>query len=166
MPINKSYLEQLDYESKVTQKFLESYPADKGDYKPHEKNMDLKSLAGHIVELTDWVGISLLQDVYDWAVVKRVPIIAENTQQLVTLHTQKTKAAIDILNNCNDETFMGNWTMCKGEQQFFTMPKVAVLRNFVFNHIIHHRAQLGVYYRLLDVKVPMSYGPTADFAMM
>ncbi len=166
MSISNGFLEQLDYESKVTQIFLEVYPADKGDFKPHEKSMDLKSLTGHVVELTDWVGVAILQDVYDWATIQYIPTIAENANQLVALHKEKTTKAIEVLKNCGDEIFHQNWTMCKGDQVFFTMPKVVVLRNFVINHIIHHRAQLGVYYRLLDVKVPMSYGPTADFTMM
>ncbi|MBP6432574.1 MAG: DinB family protein [Ferruginibacter sp.] len=165
MSINNSYLEMLDYESKTTKKFLELYPVDKGDYKPHEKNMELKRLTGHIVELVDWVGITLLQDELDWNSMNYVPTIAENAEQILAIHEEKTNKAIEVLKNCGDEMFHTSWTMRKGEHIFFTMPKIAVLRNFVFNHITHHRAQLGMYYRLLDVKVPMSYGPTADFGM-
>jgi uncharacterized damage-inducible protein DinB len=163
MPINQSYLGQLDYEATVTRKFLQNYPADQGHYKPHEKNMELSRLAGHVVELFDWIDISLLQDELDWAVFKHVPLVAESSAQLLELFEAKLKnATATLVGLTDDAAFQTPWTMRTGDNIMFTMPKVAVLRNFVFNHLIHHRAQLGMYYRLLNVPVPASYGPSAD----
>jgi uncharacterized damage-inducible protein DinB len=157
-----SYLEQLDYEATITRKFLNNLPEDQLKYKPAEKSMELQRLVGHIVELTDWVEITLAHNELDWASFKYIPIEAKSKTQILELFESKLTIAKNVLANTADETFKENWTMRKGDFTFFTMPKVAVLRNFVFNHFIHHRAQLSVYYRILGIKVPSSYGPSGD----
>lgn len=166
MPINESFIAELQHAAATTRKFFERYPADQGDYKPHEKSMKLKSLASHVAELITWVGVILDQDELDFAKMDYKPFIGENSEDLITMLDKNVNDAVECLKRTEDGVFMQNWTMRQGEQIFLTMPKIAVLREFVYNHLVHHRAQLGVYYRLLNIPVPQSFGPTADESSM
>ncbi|HXC03539.1 MAG TPA: DinB family protein [Bacteroidia bacterium] len=159
-------LNELKHEAATTRKILAAVPADKKTYKPHEKSMVLEGLAKHIAELPTWVTVTLKQDVLDFA--KPYPKAPEftTTEALLARFDHNIAEAIDTLENINEEEFFKDWTMRNGEKVFFTLPKVAVLRNMVYNHTVHHRAQLGVYLRLLEIPLPNSYGPTADFPMM
>ena len=162
MSLNKTFLPEWMQETASTRKLLERIPLDKGDWKPHEKSMSLARLTGHLAELSGWVDITLMQDELDFSKMDYKPFIPASTAELLENFDKLTASATAILTNVTDETLMGNWTMRNGEQVYFTMPKMAVLRTWVFNHIIHHRAQLTVYLRMLDVPVPGMYGPTAD----
>ena len=166
MPINEMFIAELQHAAAVTRKFCERYPADKGDFKPHEKSMKLASLAGHVAELITWVGATLDFPELDFSKFEYKPFIAENSEQLLAAFDKNVADALDSLKKASDTVFTENWTLRNGEQIYFTLPKVVVLRDFVFNHLVHHRAQLGVYYRMLDVPVPPSFGPTADEANM
>jgi uncharacterized damage-inducible protein DinB len=162
MPMNASFIAEINHEAATTRKFFERYPEGKQGWTPHEKSMKIEVLAGHIAEIPTWVGFTLDQDVLDFATLNYKPIIAENRESLLAIYDKNVADAIACFERAGDDVFMQNWTMRNGEQVYFTMPKIAVLRTFVFNHNVHHRAQLGVYYRLLDIAVPGSYGPTAD----
>lgn len=166
MPINETFIGELQHAAATTRKFFERYPADQGDYQPHEKSMSLKRLASHVAELITWVSVTLDHDELDFAKFNYKPMIAENSEQLIAMLDKNVNDAIDCLKRTDDAVFMQNWTMRQGEQIFLTMPKIAVLREFVMNHLVHHRAQLGVYYRLLNIPVPQSFGPTADESSM
>ena len=162
MSLNQSFLPEWKHESKATRKMLATVPFDNPDWKPHGKSMSLARLAGHVAELSGWADVTLLQDELDFAKMDYKPFVPGSTEELLAYFDKKNAEATEILNNVSDETLTNNWTMRYGEQIYFTLPKLSVLRTWVFNHIIHHRAQLSVYLRLLDVPVPGMYGPTAD----
>lgn len=162
MSIGKNLLAEVLQESANTRKLLEVVPFDKADFKPHERSMSLKSLATHVAEITGWWKECLLQDVLDFSVGDYKPKEINNTNDLLAMHDDLVAKATAILNEVADEEFTKPWTMRNGEQIYFTMPKAAVTRSWCLNHLYHHRGQLTVYLRLLDVKLPGMYGPTAD----
>jgi uncharacterized damage-inducible protein DinB len=166
MKQNEALLAELKMEAANTRKLLALVPADKKSWKPHEKSMSLESLAKHLPDLITWVGITLDQDELDFA--KPYPKTPPFTDTATLLGTfdKNLGHAIAVLEKVKEEEFERNWTMRQGEKIFFTMPKGVVLRSMVFNHMVHHRAQLGVYLRLLDIPIPGIYGPSADDKQM
>ena len=164
--IASAFLAELDNEAKVARTCLERVPADKFDWKPHEKSMTFGRLATHVAEMFGWTKETLTQDVLDFAEGDYKPYEPETTEALLAFFDEKIATAKEVLAKTSDETFMTDWTMRNGEQVYFTMPKVAVMRSFVMNHIVHHRGQLSVYLRLNDIPVPSIYGPSADEGQM
>lgn len=161
-----AFLAELDNEAKVTRTCLERVPADKFDWKPHEKSMEFGRLASHVAEMFGWTTSTVKQDVLDFATMDYKPFEPKTTDDLLAFFDKHIAEAKAALAETSDETFMTDWTMRNGEQVYFTMPKVAVMRSFVMNHIIHHRGQLSVYLRLNDIPVPALYGPSADEGKM
>ena len=153
---------EMEHEAATTRRVLERMPEDKFEWQPHEKSMTLGRLAGHVAETYDWTGPTILQDVLDFAEMDMKPGIATSTAGLLKKFDVSVKTSLEILNNVSDEDIMKPWTMRDGEKVFMTMPKAAVMRGFVMNHMVHHRGQLSVFMRLLDVPVPSIYGPSAD----
>lgn len=166
MGMNEAFIAELEQEAASTRKLLERVPMDKLDWTPHVKSMKLGYLANHVAELPSWVSVSLEQDELDFATFEYKPVIPETTEELLAVHDKNVENALKCLRNTSDEKFMENWTMRNGEQIYFKLPKAAVLRSFSFNHLYHHRAQLGVYLRLLDIPIPGMYGPSADESNM
>jgi uncharacterized damage-inducible protein DinB len=162
MTIAQTFIAELKQEAATTRRMLERVPLDKADWKPHEKSMTLARLAGHVAEMPYWLSLSVVLDELDFAKFKYEPVIPKTTDELLTYFDSCVKKAEEDLAGCSDEAIMQNWTMRAGDRIYFTMPRAFVLRGMNFNHLIHHRAQLGVYLRLLDVPVPPVYGPTAD----
>jgi uncharacterized damage-inducible protein DinB len=162
MTIGQILLAEVLHESANTRKLLEAVPFDKADFKPHEKSMSLKRLATHTTEITGWWKETLLQDELDFSTGDYKPKELNSTEDLLAMHDDLVAKATVILNQVADEEFAKPWTMRNGEQVYFTMPKAAVVRSWCLNHLYHHRGQLTVYLRLLDVKLPGMYGPTAD----
>ena len=160
--LSAAFLAELDNEAKVTRSVLERVPADKFDWKPHDKSMTFGRLASHVAEMFGWTGSTLTSDSLDFATMEYTPFEPKSTEELLAFFDEHIAKAKATLGETSDETFMTNWTMRNGEQEYFTMPKVAVMRSFVMNHIIHHRGQLSVYLRLNDIPVPSIYGPSAD----
>ena len=156
----------LEDEAKVKGQCLERVPADKFDWKPHEKSMTFGRLASHIAEMFGWTKETLANDVLDFATMDYKPFEPSSTEELLAFFDEKIAASKTALADTSDEKFMTDWTMRNGEQVYFTMPKVAVMRSFVMNHIVHHRGQLSVYLRLNDIPVPSIYGPSADEGTM
>lgn len=163
MAINQGLMNELQNEAKTTRKVLERIPAEKFDWKPHEKSMSMGVLATHIAEMFGWFPPTLEQDELDFAKGYEQAKPA-TTEELVALLDKNIAAAMESLKNIDDETFMKSWTLRNGEQVYFELPKVAVSRTFIMNHIMHHRGQLSVYLRLNDIPVPSIYGPSADEA--
>lgn len=161
--IIKSLTNEYTHECARTRKILQRVPMDKLSWKPHEKSMALEFLATHIAEIPEWVPLTIEQSELDFA---KQPYQAKRittTEELLKIHDDATTAALlSIKNTTADVLKNETWTMRNGETVYFTMPKIAVLRSFAFNHIYHHRGQLTVYLRLLGVPVPGMYGPTAD----
>ncbi len=157
---------EMEQEAAVARTCLERIPAEKFDWKPHEKSMAFGRLAVHIAEMFSWTAVTLQHAELDFAKFDYKPIEPATTGELVEFLDKNVAEAIDVLRNTPDEVFMENWTMRNGETVYFTMPKVAVMRSFVMNHIVHHRGQLSVYLRLNDILVPSLYGPSADEGQM
>jgi uncharacterized damage-inducible protein DinB len=161
-----AFLSELENEAKVTRTCLERVPADKFDWKPHEKSMTFGRLATHCAEMFGWTKETLKSDTLDFAAFDYKPFEPKSTDELLAFFDDHIAKARAILTETSDETFFTDWTMRNGDQVYFTMPKVAVMRSFVMNHIIHHRGQLSVYLRLNDIPVPSLYGPSADEGQM
>ena len=166
MSIAQSLLPEFDHEFATLRKTLERVPDGQWSYTPHAKSMNMGRLSGHLAELGSWVNATLDADELDFSKVPYAPFIPTSTQELVAKLDATVTAARAALAAAGDADFMKPWTLRNGDAVFFTMPKVAVLRTFVMNHMIHHRAQLGVYLRLNDVAVPSTYGPSADEGQM
>lgn len=161
-----AFLSELENEAQVTRACLERVPADKFDWRPHEKSMTFGRLASHIAEMFGWTKETLRSDVLDFATMDYTPFEPKTSEELLTFFDEHIAAARAIIADTSDETFLTDWTMRNGEQVYCTMPKVAVMRSFVINHIVHHRGQLSVYLRLNDIPVPSIYGPSADEGAM
>ena len=165
MPIRDSILPEFDYEMAATRKTLERVPEDKPDWKPHDKSMKLSRLAGHLAELPTWAVHSLNQDSVDIAPVGGAPpvgTVMTSRHKLLEDFDKNVAEARAAIAGSSDEKFMQPWSLLRGGQTLMTMPRIVVVRNFVLNHNIHHRAQMGVYLRLNNVPVPSIYGPSAD----
>lgn len=158
----KELIAEFKQESANTRKILERVPDGKNDWTPHEKSMKLGRLASHIAEIPGWTYVTISTDVLDFAAGDYKPRIIETSEERLAFFDEQVKQSLDILEKTTDEDLENNWTMKNGDMVFFTVPKKAALRTWVFSHQFHHRAQLGVYLRLLDIPVPGIYGPTAD----
>jgi uncharacterized damage-inducible protein DinB len=165
MAMNEPLMMELQHEAESTRKMLERLPKEKLSWKPHEKSMSLGRLAMHLAEIPGWVNATLLADELDFSKMDYKMTEATSSEEVVKIFDEKLASALDVLKNTEDATMMNMWTMRDGETIYFTMPKIAVLRSFVYSHLIHHRGQMSVYLRLLDVPVPGSYGPSADDTM-
>lgn len=164
--IASALIAEMEQEAKVTRTCLERIPADKFGWKPHEKSMEFGKLAVHIAEMFSWTPATLQHPELDFATMDYKPFEPATTADLVEYLDKTVAEAIDVLRNTSDEQFLETWTLRNGEAVYFTLPKVAVMRSFVMNHIIHHRGQLSVYLRLNDIAVPSIYGPSADEGQM
>lgn len=153
---------ELQQESAGTKKLLERIPEDKFGFKPHEKSMELKMLALHVAMLPDFIEPVLLQDEIDFGGMDFTPPEVKSTEDILKIFDESLKKALAILGEADDKTLMDKWTAKMNGEAIFEMPKVSALRNMTFNHLYHHRGQLTVYLRLLDVPLPGIYGPTAD----
>jgi uncharacterized damage-inducible protein DinB len=165
MKISESLLPEFDQEAGMTKSVLERCPEAKFDFKPHEKSWELIRLATHLANLPGWTLITLKQDVFDVAPPGAPPYREDppnTTADLVTKFEKNTADARLAIADASDEEFAKIWTMLKGGEKMFSMPKMVCLRSFVLNHGIFHRGQLAVYLRLIDVPVPALYGPSAD----
>ena len=165
MAISKTFLDELLQEEKSTRKLLERVPENSLTYKPHEKSFPLSRLASHIAELPGWISAILDNDELDFGKVKFTPPVINKPSDLIKLHEENINRAVKSLENALDEEFSKNWTLKNNDTIVFSRPKNVVLKNFAFNHLYHHRGQLTVYLRMLDVPLPGIYGPTADEKM-
>ena len=170
MAIAESILPEYDHETATTRGLLERVPADKAEWKPHAKSMSLGQLAMHIANLPQWAFITLERKEFDTnppdtdppgGTPLRGPSF-ESLPHLLETYDANVSAARALLVRTTDGEFMVQWTLKNAGKTLFSMPRVAVLRSFVLNHAVHHRGQLSVYLRLLDVPLPNIYGPTAD----
>src|SRR5581483_3069336 len=163
MRISDALLPEFEQESATTRKVLERCPEDKFGWRPHPKSFTMGELATHIVQTPWWAVETLTKDEFDYAPPGAPPYKMEvigTTKELLETFDKNTADARAALAAMDNDAMMANWSLLAGGQVLFTMPRVAVLRTFVMNHSVHHRAQLGVYLRLNDVPVPQMYGPT------
>ena len=165
MSIAQSMLPEFDMEMANTRKTLERLPEAKLDYKPDPKSMSMATLAGHIAEMAGWTKEVCSLPSFDIPKDFK-PYVPTSAADLVATFDKNSAAARAALAGCTDEAMMQNWSLTSQGQAFMSMPRIAVLRGMIMNHIIHHRAQLTVYYRLNGVPVPALYGPSADEGQM
>jgi len=155
------FIPEFDHEFAETRRALERVPEEKFDWKPHDKSYSLRSLAAHLAEIARWVPVTLQMDVFDLdAPYDRV--VPESKEEILAHFDEGVAEARKLIGAATAEELASTWSMKQGGQVALSMPKGAVLRSFILNHNVHHRAQLGVYLRLLGIPVPGHYGPTAD----
>lgn len=165
MAIRDALLPEFDFEMANTRKTLERVTDEVFAYKPHPKSMGMGALATHIGNLPLWAVMALKESTLDLAPVGGQPIklpSAENRNQVLENFDRHCAEARRLLSESDDAHMMQTWTMLRAGQKLMEIPRVGVVRTWVMNHIVHHRAQLGVYLRLNDIPVPALYGPSAD----
>ena len=157
------FLKEMEQESKTTRKFLSLLPEDKYDGKPGEKSMTIQRLATHLAELPSWVAMAVHTDELNFEAGSYVPKVLKSNAELLDLLEKSLDEARQSLEKTPDELLEKNWVMRSGETIYSKSTKAEVIR-MTFCQIVHHRAQLGVYLRLLNIPLPGSYGPSADDA--
>jgi len=161
MPIAEGLLPEFDHEMATTRRVLDRVPDAKLSWKPHDKSMSFAELATHLARIPFWCTATLSGSSLDLATMER-PKPDSSRADVLKGYDERVAQARAMLAQATDSELLSPWTLKHGDQVFFTMPKISVLRSFVMNHSIHHRAQLSVYLRLNDIPVPAIYGPTAD----
>jgi uncharacterized damage-inducible protein DinB len=164
MTIAEMLLPEFDREAAMTRKTLERVPDDRLEWRPHEKSTTMRGLTTHLSNLLSWAVHTVEKDSIDIAP-GGVPVRAEPIKSVadaLEAFDRNAAAARSAIEGATDERLAGAWTLFANGRQIFSQPRAGVLRGMVMNHMIHHRAQLGVYLRLNDVPVPAVYGPSAD----
>jgi uncharacterized damage-inducible protein DinB len=163
--MNQALLAEFDQEMVTVRKTLERVPEDKFGWKPHPKSGTMIWLAGHLANIPGWGKETFTRDSLDIAPPGQPPQQApepKSRKELLETFDRGAAAGRAGLEKASDEALMGPWTLLSGGKAIFTLPRAVVFRKFVMSHLIHHRAQLGVYLRLNDIPVPAVYGPSAD----
>ena len=155
-------LPEFDHEMGTTRRVLERVPEADLAWKPHDKSFSMGQLAAHLANLPRWAEIALDASSFDLADMGPRGVAPASVAELLRTHDANVKAARARISDQPDQALLAPWTLKDDGQEIFTMPKAAVLRSFVMNHIIHHRGQLTIYLRLRNVPLPSIYGPTAD----
>lgn len=161
MPLKDGVLAEFDHEIATTRKLLERLPDDKLSWKPHEKSMSLGGLGTHLGHIPHWAATILNEPFFDLATAPPNAIELTSRAGILAAFDASTKATRAALDK-SDAEYLGMWSLKRGGQEMFSMPRIAAFRTFVLYHIVHHRGQLSVYLRLNDIPVPAIYGPTAD----
>lgn len=161
MRIVDSILPELEQEAAITLRVLERVPEDKLSWKPHEKSMSLGQLAMHVATIPGSIADIVTTSECDTADFKGAEPASKVADILSALEKSLANAK-KILDGIDDQTALSNWTLSAAGKELITMPRIGVIRGFLLNHWYHHRGQLSVYLRLLDVPVPSIYGPSAD----
>lgn len=154
-------VKEMEQEAATTRKMLSRVPEDKFGWKPHEKSMTIQRLATHIAELPTWVSMALTTDGLDFASNPYKPVVINNTKELLDYFEQCQTEGKAQLQKASDDDLLPMWTLRDGETVYSVSEKGEVIR-MAYSQIVHHRAQLGVYLRLLNIPIPGSYGPSAD----
>ena len=165
MPINQLLLAELDLEVQANRQLLERLPDGKWDWRPHERSMNLSRLATHVAEIPSWSNAILMAEEIDFMSPEMqawVPREMQSREEILAELESATATCRGHLEETSDGDFERIWTMKAGDQVAMQDKKYMVFRRQVLNHMVHHRAQLGVFLRLLDVPLPGSYGPSAD----
>lgn len=161
MTFLKSFLDEMEREALTTRKMLDRVPDEKFDWKPHEKSMSLAQLVTHVAEIPSWYSLVLDTPELNFATTPYEAPAVKTKTELLSFFEKNLDTGRKALTNRDDSALDGTWTMRDGETIFFTERKDIVLRE-TFSQVVHHRAQLGVYLRLLNIPIPGSYGPSAD----
>ena len=161
MTIISLFIRELEEETTTTRKMLALVPADKSDWVPHPKSMLMRNLAAHIAELPGWIASAFNVDGIDFATMPYTPSPANNAEEFLAIFEKKLAEAKTYLVEENTSKLGERWVLRHGDNILWDADRWGVVR-MAISQIIHHRAQLGVYLRLLDIPIPGSYGPSAD----
>ena len=163
MTIAELLLPEVEQEMATTRRVLERVPDDKLAWKPHARSWSMGDLASHIVNMIKWTDVTMNQTEFDLGSVppEQLNQTAKSRAELLAWFDANAAAARQALGR-SDADYVVPWTLKKGDQVLFTMPRYTCVRSFFLNHVVHHRAQLSVYLRLNDIPVPAMYGPSAD----
>ena len=161
MKITEILLKEFEQEAQTTLKMLKLVPADKFDWAPHEKSMNMKSLAIHIAEIAAWPAMMINSPELDFATMDYKPTEASSTEEIVAIFEKSFKEGKVALESANENILEEQWLLRTGEKIHMKMNKYEAVRHS-FSQTIHHRAQLGVYLRLQNIPIPGSYGPSAN----
>lgn len=156
-----AFIHELEAEAVTTRKFFDRVPEDKFEWRPHDKSMTIRQLVTHIAEIPSWIGPTLNTKEMDFANYKYEPAVLNNKEELFNYFEKILKESVQELKGASEEQLQEPWTMRSGDHIISQNPRWKDLRG-ILSQIPHHRAQLGVYYRLLDIPLPGSYGPSAD----
>jgi uncharacterized damage-inducible protein DinB len=160
MAIVDSILMEIEQESKVTQRVLDRVPGDKLAWKPHPKSYSLGQLAMHLAAGQGRLAEILSKDTHEIGNITQPQ--PDSKKEILEAFSQNTATALGTLKKLDDSQLMAIWTLTKGGKVLLSAPRIGVIRSILMNHFYHHRGQLSVYLRLLDVPVPSIYGPSAD----
>ena len=165
-PISMKHIDpliaELKHESQTTRRFLEAVPADRLEYKPHEKSMTLGRLAQHIARIPGQISAMAMEDVFEFTPDKMQDPGAPTKDNILELFEKSLADALERLPSIDNEKAMATWKLIVGGREAMVLPRIAMVRAMLMNHLYHHRGQLGVYLRLTGAKVPSSYGPSGD----
>jgi uncharacterized damage-inducible protein DinB len=160
MAIVDSILMEIEQESKVTQRVLDRVPGDKLNWKPHPRSSSLGQLAMHIAVGQGRLAQIISKDTHEIGAITQPQPASQ--KEIMEAFSQNTAAALETLKKLNDSQLMAIWTLTRGGKVLLSAPRIGVIRSILMNHFYHHRGQLSVYLRMLDVPVPSIYGPSAD----
>lgn len=166
MSISQALLPEFDHEMANTRKTLERIPEEKLTWQPHEKSMTLGRLAGHLAELPVFGTTTIQTDSLNMSKWDYKPLVAASRKQVLEAFDKNVTETRAAIAGASDDHLMKPWSLEYQGKTMFTMPRLAAMRNMMMSHMIHHRAQLGVYLRLSGVPVPSIYGPSADEGSM
>jgi len=169
MAMRDGFLNEFDHEMTTTRKMLERVPEDKADWKPHSTSMPMGRLAGHIPEMIGFGAQTFQGDSFDFrapGAPPPQPTVMTSRKQLLELFDKNAAAMREAVSKASDEDLLKTWTLLAGGNTIFSLPRIAVLRTMILNHVIHHRGQLSVYLRMNHVPIPSIYGPSADEGRM
>lgn len=154
-------LKEMEQEAITTRKMLALVPEDKWDWKPHPKSMTLMQLSTHVAELPTWTTLAVNTEVLDFAVTPYTPVTVATNAELLKFFEDSFASGREALSEVSDEDLKPTWILRNGEEIYVETTKGEMVRISI-SQTIHHRAQLGVYLRLLNIPIPGSYGPSAD----
>lgn len=154
-------VKELDQEAITTRKMLVRVPADKFDWKPHEKSMTMKQLATHIAEIPSWITLGMNTEELDFATSPYTPTPISSSEDLLQLFEKSLELGRSSILQATEADLLPTWTLRSGGHIISVMTRYELIRH-CFSQVTHHRAQLGVYQRLLNIPIPGSYGPSAD----
>jgi uncharacterized damage-inducible protein DinB len=169
MALSEALLPEFDQEMANTRKTLERVPDGKFDWKPHPKSGTMGWLAGHVASIPEWMELTIEKDSLDMApngVQMQPPPLPKTRKELLEQFDKHVAKSRKALAGASDSHLLKEWSFLNNGKVLFAMPRIVCLRTWVMNHIIHHRAQLGVYLRLNNIPVPAIYGPSADEGSM
>jgi uncharacterized damage-inducible protein DinB len=159
--IKDSILPEFDHEVATTRKLLERLPDEQLSWKPHDKSMSLGGLATHLANIPNWTTTILDQVAFDLADLPPNLTPLESRAKILAFFDDSCRKSRSLFDK-TDAEYLARWTLKQAGREMFTLPRLAALRSYVLNHLVHHRGQLSVYLRLNDIPVPAIYGPSAD----